>query len=120
MTGSGPVVGPSGPWVPDEWGGSPSGARPAGVSGYGTGIGAALMMLIGTVFFVAVLLVVAALFVVAIVASLCVVAVRGVVHAVNPHARKGPVTPGAFRPAAVIDTTARVVRSAGPASRHPR
>jgi hypothetical protein len=45
------------------------------------------------------------------------VAIRGALHALVPRSRNHHVDQGGFRPAAVIDATAKVIRSAAPKPR---
>jgi hypothetical protein len=71
-----------------------------------------LVGLVGIVLFIGALLVISAVFVVAIVAALVTVGLHQVVHAVRRHPRDQPMATGGFRPAAVIDTTASVIRVA--------
>ena len=75
-------------------------------------------VLIGAIFFVGALVVITAVFVVVVLIALCVVAVRGAVHALTPRSGDRPVDPGRFHPAAVIETTAKVIRSAAPKPRN--
>ena len=92
------------------------GLPPAGRGFAGTVVAVALAA-VGVVIFLAVLLVVAAVFVVALAAALCVMAVRGLVHVLSPHAGGRPVGTGGFGPASVIESTATVIRRAAPKPR---
>jgi predicted phage tail protein len=74
-------------------------------------------LLVGAIFFIGALVVIAAIFMVVVLVALGVAAIRGVVHALSPHAADRPVEPAQFRPAAVIETTAKVIRSAAPKPR---
>jgi len=94
-----------------------AGGHPPARRGFVGTVLTVLMAAVGIVIFLGVLLVVAALFVVAIAASLCVVAVRGLVHALSPHSGGRSVEPGGFRPASVIESTATVIRRATPKPR---
>jgi hypothetical protein len=76
-----------------------------------------LTALVGAIVFVGALVVIAAAFLVAVLAALCVVAVRGALHALTPHSRKRRDDGGGFRPTAVIETTAKAIRSAAPKPR---
>jgi hypothetical protein len=74
-------------------------------------------LLVGAIFFIGALVVIAAVFMVVVLVALSVAAVRGVVHALVPRSADRPVEPAQFRPAAVIETTAKVIRSAAPKPR---
>ncbi|HEX3567841.1 MAG TPA: hypothetical protein VHU17_20930 [Acidimicrobiales bacterium] len=76
-----------------------------------------LTALIGAILFVGVLAVISAVFLVAVLAAFCVVAIRGVWQALTPRSRKRRVDGGGFGPTAVIETTARAIRSAAPKPR---
>jgi hypothetical protein len=76
-----------------------------------------LMALFGAILFVGALVVIAAVFLVAVLAALCAVAVRGAWQALAPRSRKHRVDGGGFRPTAVIETTARAIRTAAPKPR---
>jgi hypothetical protein len=76
-----------------------------------------LTALIGAIFFVGALVVITAVFLAAVLTALCVVAIRGALHALAPRSRKHHVDQGKFGPAAVIDATAKVIRSAAPKPR---
>ncbi len=115
MAAGSPV--PSRPTGADRPFPSRPGGTPAGGQRFLGVVAAALMAAVGLVIFVGALLVIATLFVVAIAVALAVVAVRGLVHAVSPHHRGRPVRPGAFGPAAVIESTATVIRRATPKTR---
>jgi hypothetical protein len=75
------------------------------------------MTLIGAILFVGALVAITAVFLAAVLAALCVVAIRGAWHALAPRSGEHHVDEGGFRPAAVIETTARVIRSAAPKPR---
>ncbi len=94
-----------------------TGGMPPGDRGIAATVGAVALAAVGVVLFLVVLVVVAAVFVVALAAALCVMAVRGLVHALSPHAGRGPVGPGGFGPASVIESTATVIRRAAPKPR---
>jgi hypothetical protein len=94
-----------------------TGGMPPASRGFAGTVAAVALAVVGFVLFLGVLLVVAAVFVVALAAALCVMAVRGLVHALSPHGRGGPVGPGGFGPASVIESTATVIRRAAPKSR---
>jgi hypothetical protein len=76
-----------------------------------------LTTLIGAILFVGALVVITAVSLAAVLAALCVVAIRGAVHAVAPRHTEHHVDQGGFRPAAVIDATAKVIRSTAPKPR---
>jgi hypothetical protein len=76
-----------------------------------------LTTLIGVIVFAGALVVIAAVVLAALVAALCVVAIRGAVHALAPRHAKHHVDQGGFRPATVIDATAKVIRSTAPKPR---
>ena len=63
------------------------------------------------------LVVITAVFLAALLAALCVVAIRGAVHALAPRPTEHHVAQGGFRPVAVIDATAKVIRSTAPKPR---
>jgi hypothetical protein len=90
-------------------------------SGRGSGlvdrVAFVLTALIGAIFFVGALVVITAVFLAVVLVALCVVAIRGVVHALVPRSRNHRVDPGGFGPAAVIDVTAKVLRSTVPKPR---
>jgi hypothetical protein len=83
-------------------------------SGFAGTVGGVVAAVVGVVLFVSALIVIAAVFLLAILAALCVVVLRAVVHLVVPRSRHSRVEQGGFRPAVVIETTANVIRSAGP------
>jgi hypothetical protein len=85
--------------------------------GFGAKVGVVLTMLIGALFFVGALIVVTAVALVAVLVALCVVGIRGALHALVPHSGDHRVAQGGFRPSSVIDTTARVIRSTAPKPR---
>ncbi len=105
---------PSGEGRPVPAGPSVSNAAGRGVAGTAATV---LMATVGVVVFVFALLVIATLFVVAIAAALMVTALHGLVHALSPRSSGRPVPPGGFRPAAVIEGTATVIRRAAPKPR---
>jgi hypothetical protein len=76
-----------------------------------------LTALIGAVLFVGVLAVISAVFLVAVVAALCVVAIRGAWQALTPRSKRHRVHRGGFLPSAVIETTAKAIRTAAPKPR---
>jgi hypothetical protein len=76
-----------------------------------------LTTLIGAILFVGALVVITAVFLAAVLAALCVVTIRGAVHAFAPRHTEQHVDQGGFRPAAVIDATAKVIRSTAPKPR---
>jgi hypothetical protein len=76
-----------------------------------------LTALIGAILFVGALAVISAAFLVAVLAALCVVAIRGAWQALTPRSRKHRVDRRGFRPTAVIETTAKAIRSAAPKPR---
>jgi hypothetical protein len=73
--------------------------------------------LIGAILFVGALVLITAVALAALLAALCVVAVRGAVHAVAPRSAEHHVDQTGFRPAAVIEATANVIRSTAPKPR---
>lgn len=85
-------------------------------SSLGHKVAVVLTAVIGSIFFVGALVVITAAFVAAVMVALCVVAVRGALHAITPAGRHRADERG-FRPAAVIETTAKVIRSAAPKAR---
>jgi hypothetical protein len=76
-----------------------------------------LMALVGAIFFVGVLVVIATAFLVAVLAAVCVVGIREAWHALVPRSRDHHVDGGGFGPRAVIETTAKAIRSAAPKPR---
>jgi hypothetical protein len=96
----------------------PSAGNGRSVSGSGIFGTASVVLttLLGAVLFVGALVLITAVFLAAVLAALCVVAIRGAVHALAPRHTQHP-DQGGFRPAAVIDTTAKVIRST---ARKPR
>jgi len=70
-----------------------------------------LTALIGAILFIGALVVITAVFLAAVLAALCVVAIRGALHAVAPRSGEHHIDQGGFRPSAVIETTAEVIRS---------
>jgi hypothetical protein len=92
-----------------------------GGAGAGSNLAASLLgmvtLLVGAIFFIGALVVIAAVFMVVVLVALCVAAIRGAVHALRPRSADRPVEPAQFRPAAVIETTAKVIRSAAPKPR---
>ncbi len=105
------LTGPGLPFQPAGRGRSVSGS---GIFGTAAVV---LTTLIGTILFVAALVVITAVFLAALVASLCVVAIRRAAHAVAPRQTEHRVDQGGFHPAAVIDATAKVIRSSAPKPR---
>jgi hypothetical protein len=105
------LTGPRLPFQPVDKGGAVTGSSLAGK------LALVLTALIGAALFVGALVVIAAAFLVAVLAALCVVAVRGALHALAPHSRKHRDDGGGFRPTAVIETTAKAIRSAAPKPR---
>jgi hypothetical protein len=107
--------------VRPPWPGTPFQFVDRGQPGTGSGVVGrvltVLTALIGAIFFVGALVVITAVFLAAVLAALCVVAIRGALHALTPRSRKRDVDQGGFRPAAVIDATAKVIRSAAPKPR---
>jgi hypothetical protein len=107
-------VRPTGPGMPFP---------PVNMEGAGTGsslvgkVAVVLTALIGAVVFVGALVVIVAVALVAILVALCVVAIRGALHALAPRSGGHRVAQGGFRPAAVIETTAKVIRSSAPKPR---
>jgi hypothetical protein len=83
---------------------------------FGT-VAVALMTLIGAVLFVGALVVIAAVFLAVILAALLVIAIRGALHALAPRHTERHGDRGGFRPAAVIESTAKVIRSTAPKPR---
>ncbi|HXA33637.1 MAG TPA: hypothetical protein VNV87_15395 [Acidimicrobiales bacterium] len=73
--------------------------------------------LFGAILFVGALIVISAVFLVAVLAALGAVAVRGAWQALAPRSRKHRVDRGGFRPTAVIETTAKAIRTAAPKPR---
>jgi hypothetical protein len=104
----------AGPGMPFQ-----SAGRGRSVSGSGFLGSAAVVLttLIGGILFVGALVVITVVFLAAFLAALCVVAVRGAVHALAPRHTEHHVDQGRFRPAAVIETTAKVIRSTAPKPR---
>jgi hypothetical protein len=84
--------------------------------GLGDKVAVVLTAVLGSILFVGALIVITAVFVAVVLAALCVVAIRGALHAIAPS-RKHHVDQRGFRPAAVIETTAKVIRSAAPKPR---
>jgi len=78
---------------------------------------AMLTMLIGAILFIGALVVITAAFLVAVVAALGVIAIRGAIHALAPRHTAHHVDQGGFRPAAVIETTAKVIQRSAPKPR---
>jgi hypothetical protein len=105
---------PMGPDMPFH--GMDRGQTGAGSNLVGTLVGMATLLL-GAIFFIGALVVIAAVFMVVVLVALCVAAVRGVVHALTPRSAGRPVEPARFHPTAVIETTAKVIRSAAPKPR---
>jgi hypothetical protein len=91
--------------------------RSARGSGFFGAAAAMLTTLIGVVLFVGALVVITALSLAVLLAALCVVAIRGAVNALTPRHTEHHVDQGKFHPAAVIDATAKVIRSAAPKPR---
>jgi predicted phage tail protein len=79
--------------------------------------GIVLTALIGAILFVGALVVISAVFLVAVLAALFAVAIRGAWQALAPRSRKHHVDGGGFRPTAVIETTAKAIRTAAPKPR---
>jgi hypothetical protein len=105
------------PMGPDmSFHGGPGGRAGAGSSLVSTLVGM-VTMLIGAILFVGALVVITAVFMVVVLVALCVVAVRGAWHALSPRSADRPVEPARFGPTAVIETTAKVIRSAAPKPR---
>jgi hypothetical protein len=73
--------------------------------------------LFGAILFVGALIVITAAFLVAVLAALCAVGIRGAWQALAPRSRKHRVDEARFRPTAVIETTARAIRTAVPKPR---
>jgi hypothetical protein len=76
-----------------------------------------LTALFGAILFVCAFVVISAAFLVAVLAALCAVAIRGAWQALAPRSRKHRVDGGGFRPTAVIETTAKAIRTAAPKPR---
>jgi hypothetical protein len=102
---------PAGPGLPFR-----SGDRGRG-SGLVDRVAFVLTALIGAIFFVGALVVITAVFLAVVLVAICVVAVRGAVHALVPRSRDHRVDQGGFRPSTVIDATAKVLRSTVPKTR---
>ena len=104
----------SGPGTPFQFA-----AKGQAVSGASLAGKAAIVLtaLIGAILFLGALVVITAAFLVAIVAALCVVAIRAAWQALAPRSRQRHVDGQGFRPTAVIETTARAIRSAAPKPR---
>ena len=111
---AGGELSPMGPDVPFH--GMDHGRTGAGSNLMASLVGVATL-LVGAILFIGALVVIAAVFVVVVIVALCVAAIRGVVYALRPHSADRPVEPAQFRPAAVIETTAKVIRSAAPKPR---
>ena len=86
-------------------------------SGIAGTVAVVLAALIGAILFVGALVVITAVFLVVVLAALCAVAVRGAWHALAPGSRGLHGDQGRSRPAAVIETTANVIRSTAPKPR---
>jgi hypothetical protein len=93
------------------------GERAVTKSGFAGRVAGVLKALIGAILFVGALLVITSAFVAAVLAALCVVAVGGAFHALAPRSREHHVDRGGFRPGAVIETTAKAIRSTAPKPR---
>jgi hypothetical protein len=104
----------TGPGVPFQF---VDGLRPVAGSGLAGRVSVVLTALIGSVLFVGALIVISAVFLAVVLAALCVVAIRGAWHALVPRSREHHVDQGGFRPAAVIETTAKAIRSTAPKQR---
>ncbi|MHB1518684.1 MAG: hypothetical protein ACYCVN_04740 [Acidimicrobiales bacterium] len=78
--------------------------------------GSTLVGLAGTVRSAAALVVIAVIFAIVMVAALGVAVLSLTIRALVPHSSQPDRVRGGWRPGAVIDTTARVIRSAGPKS----
>jgi predicted lipid-binding transport protein (Tim44 family) len=76
-----------------------------------------LTALIGAIFFVGAFVVITALFVAAVLVALCVVAIRRAWRVLAPRSQEHHVDQGGFRPAAVIETTAKAIRNTAPKPR---
>jgi hypothetical protein len=107
MTTNGRIL-VSGPGTPRRSAGRGQSARGPDLVGTAAAVLAAL---IGVILFVGALVVITAVFLAAVLAALFVVAIRGAVHALDPRHTEEHVDQGGFRPAAVIDATANVIRS---------
>ena len=105
----------TGPGLPSQFAGNGQSVSGSGI--FGT-VAVVLTTLIGVVLFVGALVVITAVFLTALLAALCVVAIRGAVYALAPRHTEQWVDQGGFRPAAVIDATAKVIRSTAPKPRH--
>jgi hypothetical protein len=91
--------------------------RPVTRSGLVGRVSVVLTAMIGAILFVGALVVISAVFLAVVLAALCVVAIRGAWHALSPRSRERHVDQGGFRPGAVIETTAKAIRSTAPKPR---
>jgi hypothetical protein len=82
--------------------------------GFAVTVGTVVTALVGAVLFVTALVVIAAVFLLVILVSLGAAAIRTAVHALGPRSGERHVDQGGFHPTAVIETTAKVIRSTGP------
>ncbi len=78
--------------------------------------GSMLVGLAGTILSAVALVVIAVIFTMVMVAALGVTVLGLTIRALVPHSSQPDRVRGGLRPGAVIDTTARVIRSAGPKS----
>jgi hypothetical protein len=99
------LTGPVMPFQP------PGSGRSVGRSGIFGTTAVVLTTLVGAILFVGALVVITAVVLAAVLAALCVVAIRGAVHAFAPRHAEHHVDQRGFRPSAVIDSTAKVIRS---------
>jgi uncharacterized membrane protein YphA (DoxX/SURF4 family) len=81
--------------------------------GFAVTVGTVVTALFGAVLFAGALVVIAAVFLLVTLVAAGVVAIRAAGHALIPRSGARRVEPGGFRPAAVIETTATVIRNTG-------
>jgi hypothetical protein len=105
------VTGPGRPFQ------SPDSGRLVTRSGVFGTVAVALTTLIGAILFVGALVVITAVFLAAVLAALFVITIRGALHAIAPRHTEHLVDQGGFRPTAVIETTAKVIRRTAPKPR---
>jgi hypothetical protein len=102
------------PGMPFQSSGSERSVSGSGIFGTAAVV---LTTLVGAILFVGALVVITAVFLAALLAALCLVAIRGAVHGLAPRHTERHVDQRRFGPAAVIDATAEVIRSASQKSR---
>ena len=107
-------IGPRGAGMP-----FPSMDRGQSVTGLGLAdrVAFVLTAVIGTILFVGALIVITAVFIAVVLAAICVATIRSAFHAIAPHSGPRRVDQRGFGPAAVIETTGKVIRSTAPKPR---